>query len=126
MAWYDDPRLDDEGNYDYYVEELPNDYAKWELSRYRWKCDDCGKERHLAFETKHYFYCWDGWDYLGHRSCWLCMLKLMLQTFKWKLGKAIYDNYQSRLIKLAWKCHKNCKSYSFWYWYKTAKRIVKR
>jgi hypothetical protein len=27
---------------------------------------------------------------------------------------------------LAWKCYKNCKSYSFWYWYKTAKRIVKR
>lgn len=126
MAWYEDPRLDDEGNYDYYAEPLPEDYAKWELSRCAWKCDDCGKERHLAFETKHYFYCWDGWDSLGHRSCWLCMLKLMLQTFKWKLGKVIYDNYELHCIKLAWQCYRKCKTYSFLYWYKTTKNIVKR
>lgn len=126
MAWYDDPRLDDEGTYDYLIEELPKDYAKWEWSRYKWKCDDCGKERQLAFVSAHYFYCWDGWDSMSNRTCWVCRLKDNWRGLKWKLHKAIYDNYELRCIKLAWSCYKNCKSYSFWYWYKSTKRIVKR
>lgn len=65
----------DYGNYDYMIEEIPQNSAKWDLSRYKWKCDDCGKDRHLRFVTEEYFHTLDGWDCLSYATCWRCAIK---------------------------------------------------
>lgn len=67
-----DPRLDDEGTYDYLAEDLPADTCRWERGYAR--CDSCGKYRHLFKRSTHYFYCWDGWDYMADYNCWVCEL----------------------------------------------------
>lgn len=87
--WWKDPRLDDEGTYDYLVEELPKDYEKWELSKYKWRCDECGKESHVLFHSVHHFYCWDGYDYMDYNECWRCMISNKLHRIKHKIKKQI-------------------------------------
>ena len=83
--YWKDPRLDDEGTYDYLVEELPSDTAKWQW--YYQKCDSCGKEHRLNFESTHYFYCWDGWDSMSYAECWRCKLKSKIYGVKSKFKK---------------------------------------
>lgn len=85
--WWQDPRLDDEGTYDYLVEELPQDNSTW--SRYPCKCDDCGKERRLHRTDYHYFYCWDGWDSMDYTTCWKCHLKGVVKSRISKIKKNI-------------------------------------
>ena len=85
--WWQDPRLDDEGTYDYLVEELPRDNSQW--SRYPSKCDDCGKERRLHRTDTHYFYCWDGWDSMDYTVCWKCYLKSIIKSKISKIKKSI-------------------------------------
>ena len=89
--YWKDPRLDDEGTYDYLVEELPSDTQKWQW--YYQKCDSCGKYHRLNFEGTHYFYCWDGWDSISYVECWSCKLKAKLYRTKSKIKQKI-------------KCHK--------------------
>ena len=118
--WWQDPRLDDEGTYDYLIEELPKDYAKWELSKYRWRCDNCGKERHLRFVSAHHFYCWDGWDSMGYAECWKCRLKSRLRYIKWKAQKNIKQSIKTfkltrELYEMGKKSFKDC--------YKLAKKL---
>lgn len=64
--WWKNPVLqgedNDYGQYDYLVEELPHDEAKWELGCS--KCDSCGKYHRLNFYSIHYFYTMDGYDHL--------------------------------------------------------------
>lgn len=69
-----DPRLDDEGTYDYLAEDLPQDSSTWGRGRYC-KCDECGKTRYWTRTDRHYFYCWDGWDSLSYNTCWVCDLQ---------------------------------------------------
>ena len=69
-----DPRLDDEGTYDYLAEDLPQDSSTWHRGYYC-VCDECHKQRYWTRTDRHYFYCWDGWDYMGSNTCWLCALK---------------------------------------------------
>ena len=83
--YWKDPRLDDEGNYDYLVEELPSDTAKWQW--YYQKCDSCGKYHRLNFESTHCFYCWDGWDSMNYVECWKCKLKSKIFSIKYKFKK---------------------------------------
>lgn len=83
--YWKDPRLDDEGTYDYLVEELPSDTAKWERGYQR--CDSCGKEHWLNFTITHYFYCWDGWDSMSYTECWKCRLKSKIYGIKAKIKK---------------------------------------
>lgn len=78
MAWWNDPRLDNEGTYDYLVEELPENSSKWHW--YLDKCDDCGKQRRLHRTDTGYFYCWDGWDSMSYNTCWLCHLKDIVRS----------------------------------------------
>jgi hypothetical protein len=85
MAWWNDPRLDDEGTYDYLVEELPDNSSKW--SWYLTKCDDCGKERRLNLTDTSYFYCWDGWDSMSYTTCWRCYLKCKVRSIISKAKK---------------------------------------
>ena len=77
--WWKNPVLqgpeNDYGDYDYLIEELPHDYAKWKLSKYRWQCDDCGKDRHLRFVSKEHFRTLDGWDSISYAACWRCAIK---------------------------------------------------
>jgi hypothetical protein len=85
--WWKDPRLDDEGTYDYLVEELPRDSSTW--SRYPSKCDDCGKIRGLHVTHSHYFYCWDGWDCMDYTVCWKCHIKGIIRSSILKMKKFI-------------------------------------
>jgi phage terminase large subunit GpA-like protein len=85
--YWKDPRLDDEGTYDYLVEELPSDTAKWEW--YYQKCDSCGKYHRLNFDSTHYFYCYDGWDSMTYVECWKCRLKDKIYAIKAKIKRKI-------------------------------------
>ena len=100
--WWKDPRLqgpeNDYGDYDYLIEELPNDHCEWELQKYTEKCDSCGKESHLVFRATHYFYCWDGWDSMTYTECWRCMLKGKICSFKNKITRNIKKKIE--VIKL--------------------------
>jgi hypothetical protein len=83
--YWKDPRLDEEGTYDYLVEELPSDTAKWQW--YYQKCDSCGKYHRLNFDSTHYFYCWDGWDSMSYAECWKCKLKSKIYGIKSRIKK---------------------------------------
>lgn len=85
--WWKDPRLDNEGTYDYLVEELPQDNSRW--SWYPSVCDDCGKERKLHHTDYHYFYCWDGWDSMSYTTCWKCYIKSIIRSSMLKIKKFI-------------------------------------
>lgn len=121
--WWKDPRLDDDGTYDYLVEELPKDYARWEFDKYRWKCDNCGKESHVRFCSAHYFYCWDGWDSMNWNECWRCRLKGNIKDFKWKVMKCFKNRIE--IFKTASGLHKRTTGRSFKYCYEMAKIIVR-
>lgn len=97
--YWKDPRLDDEGTYDYLVEELPGDTAKWQW--YYQKCDSCGKYHRLNFESTHYFYCWDGWDSMSYAECWRCRLRDKVSGVKARIKKKIkqYGEYR-KMIKI--------------------------
>lgn len=92
--YWKDPRLDDEGTYDYLVEELPSDTAKWQW--YYQKCNSCGKYHRLNFYSVHYFYCWDGWDSLDYADCWKCRLKNKIYGIRSKLKKKIKQYNECR------------------------------
>lgn len=78
--YWQDPRLDDEGTYDYLVQELPMDRHEWQKTRYTCKCDSCYKESHLTHTDVTHFYCWDGWDSMSYTECWRCVLKYAIQS----------------------------------------------
>ncbi len=112
----------DYGQYDYLIEELPQDYAKWEVSKYRWRCDNCGKESHVRFTSAHYFYCWDGWDSMHWNECWRCRLKGSVRHIIWKCKKKAKDVIET--IKLAMELCKGSDK-NFKHCYNLAKKIVK-
>ena len=91
--WWKAPVLqgddNDYGQYDYMIEELPHDYARWELDKYAWKCDNCGKDSHLLFKSVSYFYSLDGYDYHSWYECWKCRLKMRVSSAKYKFKKKI-------------------------------------
>jgi hypothetical protein len=87
LKWWQDPRLDDEGTYDYLVEELPIDKSEW--SRYPTKCGDCGNTRSLHVTHYHYFYCYDGWDSIDYSVCWKCYVKSVIRNKVSKLKKML-------------------------------------
>lgn len=100
--YWKDPRLDDEGTYDYLAEELPRDTARWQW--YYQKCDICGKCHRLNFKSTHYFYCWDGWDYMSDVECWKCGFKSRAYGVKSKIKNKIFKgiehhNEYRKLIK---------------------------
>lgn len=88
--WWKDPRLDDEGTYDYLVEELPQDKSEWSWCPVN--CNDCGKERHLHVTHSHYFYCWDGWDCMDYTVCWKCYFKSVIRNSISKIKKRIHNH----------------------------------
>ena len=89
--WWKDPRLDDEGTYDYLIEELPSDNSRW--SWYHTKCDDCGKYHKLNVIDSHYFYCWDGWDSMSYTTCWKCRIASIMKSSIRKVKKFMHYHY---------------------------------
>ena len=112
--WWKNPVLqgddNDYGQYDYLIEELPHDEAKWEWL-YR-KCDSCGKYHRLNFYSNHYFYTYDGWDSLDYMDCWECRFKDKVWSIKNKIKKEI-KAHQLAFSLLNWKhsIKKNVKYY---------------
>ena len=107
----------DYGEYDYLIEELPKDYAKWDFSRYKCRCDSCGKERHLLLRSAHYFYTLDGYDYMSYDECWVCRLQGKMWSIRHKLKKKI------KIVKDAWQLSRTSSVCNFRYYYKMLKEI---
>lgn len=105
------------GEYDYLIEELPSDYAKWEFSSYKGRCDSCGKERHLLLRSAHYFYTLDGYDNMNYDECWMCRLSGKMHSIKHKLKKKI------KIVKDAWELTHSSSAGNFKYYYKFVKEI---
>ena len=118
MSWWKDPRLDDEGTYDYLVEELPKDHCDWSMQRYTSNCDSCCKESHLLFRATHYFYCWDGWDSHTYTECWKCVVKNKIYGIKWKFKKKI------KVLKTALELQSDCPKWGWKKCYEFALKIV--
>ena len=118
--WWKAPVLqgedNDYGQYDYLIEEIPESYAKWEFSKYKWACDSCKKETHLLFRDEYFFHTLDGWDSIAHATCWRCRLKDNIRCTKWKAKKRI------KTFKLARKLYKTGMQ-SFKDCYKLAKKL---
>ena len=119
--WWKNPVLqgpeNDYGDYDYLIEELPEDYIKWEFSRYKGRCDSCGKERHLLLKSAHHFYTLDGYDSMSYDECWVCRLKGRVGSFKYKIKKKI------QIVKNAWMLSRISSAGNFRYYYKLIKEI---
>lgn len=86
--YWKDPRLDDEGTYDYLLCGKPDNkqYKCWSDC----KCDHCGKEPRFkrygeAWEV--YWYCYDGWDGDSGFVCWKCLLKQKIHGWLNKIKK---------------------------------------
>ena len=123
--WWKAPVLqgpeNDYGDYDYLINELPDDYVKWEYSRYTCKCDSCGKERHLLLRSAHYFYTLDGYDYMDYNECWKCRLKSKIWSIKHKIKKKIKRKIE--IIKEAWRLSHTSNFGSFKYFYDILNKI---
>ena len=126
--WWKAPVLqgpeNDYGDYDYMIEEIPQNYAKWELDKkYKWKCDDCGKDRHLLFRTKEYFRTMDGYDSLDYSTCWMCAIK------NWYIGTRFCLIYNMRrrikTLKTAMELHRISPKWSWKKSYECALKIVR-
>ena len=119
--WWKNPVLqgpDNEyGEYDYLIEELPRNSVKWEHSKYKCRCDSCGKERHLLLKSTHYFYTLDGYDYMGYDECLVCRLQGKIGSIKHKIKKQI------NIAKDAWKLARTSPTGNFKYYYKLVKEI---
>ena len=77
------------GDYDYLVNQLPSNVAKWRLSRYASSCDQCKRYRHLYFESRQFFYTLDGYDSLDYNECWVCAIKGKVRSFLWQVKKDV-------------------------------------
>lgn len=108
------------GDYDYLIEELPQDYAKWELSRYTSRCDSCGKESHLVFRSVGHFHTLDGWDSMDYAECWKCRLESKVHSIICRFKKRI------KAIKDAMDLYKSGKKQiDFQHCYELAKKLNK-
>jgi hypothetical protein len=125
--WWKAPVLqgpeNDYGDYDYLIEEIPQSYARWELDRkYKWKCDDCGKDRHLLFRSAYYFHTLDGYDSCNYAECLHCRMKGSIRNIKWKIKKKIKDCIET--VKLTIELYQ-CGKKSLKHCYKLAKKLVR-
>lgn len=123
--WWKAPVLqgedNDYGQYDYLIEEIPQDYARWEFDREsKWSCHECKKLTHLLFRSEHFFRTLDGWDSIDHAECLGCRLKGKLRCIKWKAKKNIKQSVKT--FKLAMELHQ-VGTKSFKDCYKLAKKI---
>lgn len=107
------------GQYDYMIEELPHDYARWEFDKYVCKCDNCGKDSRLLFRSASYFHTLDGYDCHNWDECWKCRLKMRVGNIKYKIKKKF------KVFKEMQVLYRNTKSLSLKECYEFATRFVK-
>lgn len=123
--WFKAPVLqgpeNDYGDYDYLIEELPKNYARWELTREKYSCYSCRKESHLILRSEQYFYTLDGYDSMDYAECWKCRLKGKINSVVWRIKKKIKTVYTR--VKDAIDLSKESPTKSFMYYYKLLKRI---
>ena len=127
--WWKAPILqgpeNDYGDYDYLIEEIPRSSAKWELSKCKWKCDDCHKERHLLFTMTDYFHTLDGYDCNSYNTCWKCLVKEKICGMKYGISVKIYK--QKEAYQLAQQLYRaDLEKRNFKFWYKIAKSITRK
>lgn len=89
--WWKAPVLqgpeNDYGQYDFLIEDIPDNYSEWALERAKYKCDCCGKYRHLLKESYSYFHTVDGYDYMAQYDCLPCIIKAKIYSTKYRLKK---------------------------------------
>ena len=126
--WWKSPVLqgedNDYGQYDYLIEEIPQNSMKWELSNTKWKCDECGNHSHLLHESHYYFRTLDGWDSMDCTQCWRCYLKN--RTFNFMFGIKFNTAQRINALKDAVDLYKTTnRKKSLVYWYKFMRRLQK-
>lgn len=85
----------DYGDYDYLIEEIPQDTAHW--INWYCKCEDCGKYHHINHRQYNYFRTMDGYDYMDYTQCPLCYFKQKLHHYKY-MAKEKIENYRSKFF----------------------------
>lgn len=100
--WWKNPVLqgedNDYGEYDYLVNPLPKNEAYWDFSKYKWKCESCGKFSHLMFRTVEYFYCLDGYDSMSYDECWKCRIESDIRCKVYGIKKKIKNFFKTLKI----------------------------
>jgi hypothetical protein len=88
----------DYGDYDYLIEEVPNDSAEW--TKWEYKCSECGKWHKWNKVYTHSFHTLDGYDSISTEVCWVCELKRFLfypiKKFFKKIKKGVKDYIEYR------------------------------
>lgn len=91
--WWKSPVLqgeeNDYGDYDYLIEEVPEDSAVW--SKWEYKCSECGKFRKWNKVYTHCFHTLDGYDSISTEVCWVCEFKRWIGKPFRKLKKGVKD-----------------------------------
>lgn len=103
--WWKAPVLqgpeNDYGDYDYLIEDVPDNTVKWE--KWERKCDECGKTHKLNLVYTGYFRTMDGWDSMDSCECWKCYLKRKIaapfKAIKKKVGRFIKVQKEYRTLK---------------------------
>ena len=90
--WWKSPVLqgeeNDYGDYDYLIEEIPESYCRWELSKIPWE-DDSGHSSRLRKVWCNYFRTIDGYDSIDGSDCWRCVLKDTIKLIPRKLKRKV-------------------------------------
>lgn len=123
--WWKSPVLqgeeNDYGDYDYLIEELPENTKNW-LFSYQ-KCDTCGKYHKINFSMSTWFHTMDGGDSFDYTECWKCYWKQKILSKYHKFIKN-YKDYKN-IMKFAFELHKCCgKNRSFKECFFSAKKIL--
>lgn len=115
--WWKNPMLDNEGTYDYFVEEVPESYCRWEFSKIAWE-DDQGHPSHLRKVWCNYFRTMDGYDSVSGSDCWRCVLKDTIKTLSYKIKR--YFKNKIKIIKLF------IEAFQMWYPRRSLKESIKK
>ena len=100
--WWKSPVLqgddNDYGQYDYLIEEIPNNSCEWNTWGY--KCSECGKWHKLNVLYTEYFHTLDGWDSISTEVCWLCEMKgIICKPFR-KMKRKINQEIKAHKIAI--------------------------
>ena len=115
--WWKNPMLDDEGTYDYFVEEVPESYCRWEFSKIAWE-DDQGHPSHLRKVWCNYFHTMDGYDSCSGSDCWRCVLKDTIRILPRRIKRYFKD--KTKPIKLFFE------AFQMWYPHRSLRESIKR